>query len=235
MPVSYTNSEPARIAQASAEERFLEQTPWANPQHPAHSRVHGRSSTQTPRFASNSFMTPAAQQRKVDAMGPLNGSASTVEMHSNPPSSAAAPSAHPPSASLGRMRLKEADRSPTTQASNGAVKTHTNHLTETAEQGLPISQVHDSTDIRKTSSQTMSLQGNTGQGARIDASAAIQPVLDDIKRPPNTRSDPFSSPQDSRQNIHIKRDGAGEGAEVSSSAIQMSAGLAGMAVGAKAR
>ena len=234
MPISYTNSETTRTAQASAEERFLEQTPWANPQHPAHSRVHVRSSTQTPRFPSNSFMTPAAQQRKLDAMGPVNGSASTVEMPSNAPSSAAAASALPASASIDHMRLRKTNKSPITQASNGTLKTPGNRYSETADQNLSTPQLHDPIEIRKALSKTGSLQGSVEIGSRIDASAAIQPTLDDVKRPPDAPSEPFSSPQDSRHNIPMKRDGAGEG-EVPSPSIRMSAGLTGMVVGAKVR
>jgi hypothetical protein len=74
--------------QSLAEEQFLEQTPWANPQHPIHSRVPATSfHTQT---SQPQLVTPAPQTRFVDA-GALNGSVSTIEIMSNPPSSAPGP------------------------------------------------------------------------------------------------------------------------------------------------
>lgn len=70
--------------EAAAEEQFLESTPWANPRHPAH---------QESRYTSGpsrvpSYQTPAGQRRVVDLTAP-NGSASTIEATSNPPSSTA--------------------------------------------------------------------------------------------------------------------------------------------------
>ncbi|OJJ31854.1 hypothetical protein ASPWEDRAFT_117354 [Aspergillus wentii DTO 134E9] len=63
----------------AAEEAFLEQTPWANPQHPVHqqqtqTRPQGRV-FEHPRAPS--YTTPAAQKRVVDVNAP-NGSASTI-------------------------------------------------------------------------------------------------------------------------------------------------------------
>ncbi|GFF73105.1 transcriptional regulatory protein DEP1 [Aspergillus udagawae] len=71
----------------AAEEAFLEQTPWANPQHPIHHHHHhhhqqqhqippGQSRVFESPHAS-SFTTPAAQKRVVDINAP-NGSASTI-------------------------------------------------------------------------------------------------------------------------------------------------------------
>ncbi|KAF2674940.1 hypothetical protein BT63DRAFT_24632 [Microthyrium microscopicum] len=69
-----------------ASEQFIERTPWANPQHPAHAAgsvkaFHSQGTT-------SGFATPA-QQRRVGEPTTVNGSASTIEMASNPPSSAA--------------------------------------------------------------------------------------------------------------------------------------------------
>ncbi|KAI9831882.1 MAG: hypothetical protein M1819_004604 [Sarea resinae] len=67
----------------AAEEQFLEQTPWANPQHPAHQQHLShiqRQMTQQPRTGSpftGPFTTPAGQRRVVDFSAP-NGSASTI-------------------------------------------------------------------------------------------------------------------------------------------------------------
>ena len=81
----------ARADRSLAEEQFLEQTPWANPQHPVHSQVQINSFHA--QGGSLNLTTPAAQRRFVDANA-TNGSASTIEMMSNPPSSAAGPQHH---------------------------------------------------------------------------------------------------------------------------------------------
>jgi hypothetical protein len=75
-----------RADRSLAEEQFLEQTPWANPQHPVHAHVHVNNFHAQP--GSVNLTTPATQRRFVDAIA-TNGSASTIEMISNPPSSAA--------------------------------------------------------------------------------------------------------------------------------------------------
>ncbi|KAF1986196.1 hypothetical protein K402DRAFT_394052 [Aulographum hederae CBS 113979] len=75
--------------QAAAENEFIEQTPWANPQL---AYMQG-GAPQPPRFHTGSiFSTPATNGRHVV----VNGSGSTVEMVSNPPSSAVAPHFHQP-------------------------------------------------------------------------------------------------------------------------------------------
>ena len=62
-----------------AEEQFLEQTPWANPQHPAHQQqqmhpaFHRFSHQQRPR---SPYSTPTAQQRNLENVN--HGSASTI-------------------------------------------------------------------------------------------------------------------------------------------------------------
>ncbi|KAL5431167.1 hypothetical protein PMIN06_012382 [Paraphaeosphaeria minitans] len=70
--------------EAAAEEQFIERTPWANPQHPAHQQSHQQShygvASGAPRVSS--YHTPMSQRR----MEVPNGSASTIEAHSNPPS-----------------------------------------------------------------------------------------------------------------------------------------------------
>ena len=61
------------------DDQFLEQTPWANPQHPAHHQIpitaHRRVSHQS--RPSSPFITPAAQRSIIDGIMP-NGSASTI-------------------------------------------------------------------------------------------------------------------------------------------------------------
>ncbi|KAG9204124.1 hypothetical protein G6514_001761 [Epicoccum nigrum] len=74
--------------EVAAESEFLESTPWANPRHPSHQETR---SQQESRFAPGStrvatYQTPAGQRRIVDLNAP-NGSASTIEANSNPPSS----------------------------------------------------------------------------------------------------------------------------------------------------
>ena len=72
---------------ATAEAQFLEQNPWANPQHPAHAHaayasLHG--STQAINIA-----TPTKQIRVANTSA-AHDSASTIEIVSNPPSSTVA-------------------------------------------------------------------------------------------------------------------------------------------------
>lgn len=63
---------------AAAEEAFLEQTPWANPQHPIHQQQQVPQATHSQVFErAPPFTTPAAQKRVVDVNAP-NGSASTI-------------------------------------------------------------------------------------------------------------------------------------------------------------
>lgn len=73
---------------AEAERAFIEQTPWANPQHPAHQGQFGSIPTPQGRHPSNPLITPATQRRPVESQA-LQGSASTIDLVSNPPSSAA--------------------------------------------------------------------------------------------------------------------------------------------------
>ncbi|EXJ88386.1 hypothetical protein A1O1_05316 [Capronia coronata CBS 617.96] len=63
----------AQISGPQAEEQFLEQTPWANPQHPIH-RLSRQNSNRSPM---TEFVTPANQQRTTDGLQPA-GSASTI-------------------------------------------------------------------------------------------------------------------------------------------------------------
>jgi hypothetical protein len=67
--------------EAAAEEQFIESTPWANPRHPSHQDSrYPPGPSRVP-----SYQTPAGQRRMVDLTAP-NGSASTIEANSNPPS-----------------------------------------------------------------------------------------------------------------------------------------------------
>lgn len=86
----------ANIFRTAAEEAFLEQTPWANPQHPIHQqqaqhqfsqqhRPQGRAFEQS---QAPSFATPAAQKRAVDVNAP-NGSASTIPENASAANSSA--------------------------------------------------------------------------------------------------------------------------------------------------
>ena len=233
IPVTYTKSDAVRLAQASAEERFLEQTPWANPQHPAHNRIHVRSNAQTPHFANNPFIIPAAQQRRADTSGVANGSVTTAEVAPNSFSAATAP-VIPTSASIDHTQSGEFNRSPTGQATNGIFKTSTNRHITTIKQDSSIPQLSESAEARKVFSKTSLLQRNAGQESGKDISDAVQPVFDGIKYSSESRPKPFSSPHDARHHLPLKRDGTGEG-EVPSPSMQMKAGLPGMAVEAKVR
>jgi hypothetical protein len=72
---------------ATAEAQFLEQNPWANPQHPAH--VHAAYTTLHGQTQVVNIATPAKQIRVANSAA-AHDSASTIEMASNPPSSAVA-------------------------------------------------------------------------------------------------------------------------------------------------
>lgn len=75
----------SNVFPTAAEEAFLEQTPWANPQHPIHQQQvqHQYSQHHRPQgrafehSQASSYATPAAQKRVVDINAP-NGSASTI-------------------------------------------------------------------------------------------------------------------------------------------------------------
>lgn len=84
---------------SAAEEAFLEQTPWANPQHPIHQQQHQQQQqqhSQPPRPQGrtfehpqpSSYATPAAQKRMVDINAP-NGSASTIPENASAANSSA--------------------------------------------------------------------------------------------------------------------------------------------------
>jgi hypothetical protein len=82
----------------AAEEAFLEQTPWANPQHPIHQQQqqHHQQPLQQHRPQDrtfehpqpSSYTTPAAQKRMVDIHAP-NGSASTIPENASAANSSA--------------------------------------------------------------------------------------------------------------------------------------------------
>jgi hypothetical protein len=65
-----------------AEEQFIEQTPWANPQHPSHAHLLQRqtSAQQTPRTASP-FSQPTQPRRHSDQHGPTSGTFSSPTLN----------------------------------------------------------------------------------------------------------------------------------------------------------
>ena len=70
------------------DERFLEQNPWANPQHPAHSHLQRqRSALSRP---VSPLVTPAPQKRVIDLTG-MQGSASTIAETQSGPNSSVVP------------------------------------------------------------------------------------------------------------------------------------------------
>ncbi|KAL8823345.1 MAG: hypothetical protein Q9191_005941 [Dirinaria sp. TL-2023a] len=73
---------------SAADERFLEQNPWANPQHPVHSHLQRqRSALSRPE---SPLVTPAPQKRVIDLTG-TQGSASTIPETQSGPNSSMAP------------------------------------------------------------------------------------------------------------------------------------------------
>lgn len=86
----------SNIFRTAAEEAFLEQTPWANPQHPIHQQQAQHQYSQPPRPQgrpfeppqTSSFATPAAQKHVVDVNAP-NGSASTIPENASAANSSA--------------------------------------------------------------------------------------------------------------------------------------------------
>ena len=71
------------MSRPAAEEQFLEQNPWANPQHPVHQQQHtGRLSRHVSDQTqiADAIITPAAQKSLVDLDRPA-GSASTIPEH----------------------------------------------------------------------------------------------------------------------------------------------------------
>lgn len=86
----------SNIFRTAAEEAFLEQTPWANPQHPIHQQQAQNQYSQPHRPQgrpfeppqASSFVTPAAQKRVVDVNAP-NGSASTIPENASAANSSA--------------------------------------------------------------------------------------------------------------------------------------------------
>ncbi|PYH99500.1 transcriptional regulatory protein Dep1 [Aspergillus ellipticus CBS 707.79] len=75
----------SNVFRTAAEEAFLEQTPWANPQHPIHQHQPVPQRPQSRVFENPrapAFTTPAAQKRMVDIHAP-NGSASTIAENSS--------------------------------------------------------------------------------------------------------------------------------------------------------
>ncbi|OJD29262.1 transcriptional regulatory protein dep1 [Diplodia corticola] len=81
-------ADPSHADRAAAEEQFFEQNAWANPQHPAHTHNNYQAPGSQQRAVGNPFATPAAQRDRLDLQVP-NGSASTIDMQSNPPSGTA--------------------------------------------------------------------------------------------------------------------------------------------------
>ncbi|KAJ6043500.1 hypothetical protein N7460_004855 [Penicillium canescens] len=95
-PRTTTMSAMSSNAFRAAEEAFLEQTPWANPQHPIHQQQQHQHHPQQHRPPGrtfehpqpSSYTTPAAQKRVVDVNAP-NGSASTIPENASAANSSA--------------------------------------------------------------------------------------------------------------------------------------------------
>ena len=70
------------------EQRFLERTPWANPQHPAHSMSHNYSVFSQPQSPT---VTPAVQRRVADSSALQDSAGSTIPEAQSGPTSSMAP------------------------------------------------------------------------------------------------------------------------------------------------
>ncbi|GAD92685.1 transcriptional regulatory protein DEP1 [Paecilomyces variotii No. 5] len=83
-PRGLMSAMPSSIPRTAAEEAFLEQTPWANPQHPVHQQPsqQKQQSKASEQAHMPSYTTPAGQKRVVDIHAP-NGSASTIADHNS--------------------------------------------------------------------------------------------------------------------------------------------------------
>lgn len=81
----------------AAAEEFYEQTPWANPNHPSHAQNSMSSFYQPQSSAALSFSTPASQVQRLPDR--INGSGSTIDALSGPPSSALGPASLPATSS----------------------------------------------------------------------------------------------------------------------------------------
>ena len=79
----------------AAEEHFLEQNAWANPQHPSHhqQRQHMHRQVSALSGAATPASTPAAQRRVIDLTEPQGSGSTIAEPHSGPGSSVALTSA----------------------------------------------------------------------------------------------------------------------------------------------
>ncbi|ODH52525.1 hypothetical protein GX48_01305 [Paracoccidioides brasiliensis] len=89
---TFTATPSAQPPRPGAAAEFLEQTPWANPQHSSHEQYLQqlqRARLNEQHRAENPYTTPVAQQRIVDLNMP-NGSASTIPDHPSAPNSSAA-------------------------------------------------------------------------------------------------------------------------------------------------
>lgn len=73
---------------SSTDERFLEQNPWANPQHPAHGHLQRQRSAMS--RPESPVITPAPQKRVIDLTA-QQGSASTIAEPSSAQNSSAFP------------------------------------------------------------------------------------------------------------------------------------------------
>jgi hypothetical protein len=92
-PVQQPNARPgfsATLSRPAAEEQFLEQTPWANPQHPVHQYLGhaNRPASVQSRRPQVPFSTPAGPKTQPDSNAGV-GSASTIPEKSSAPASSA--------------------------------------------------------------------------------------------------------------------------------------------------
>jgi len=127
-----------------AEERFLEQTPWANPHHPAHASAPVNAFHSQP---SQPFFATPAQPRRYADENTLNGSASTVDIMSNPPSSAAHGAqvnytdlASDTPVPVSRNHALSVDRIQTSHSSSSAHQTHIGTMAMSTPSGSRVSE-----------------------------------------------------------------------------------------------
>ncbi len=161
------------MSRPAAEEQFLEQNPWANPQHPVHQQQHtGRlsrhASDQTQ--IADGLITPAAQKSLLDTERPAN-SASTIPEHLSAQASSAFAKPYDQDGSV--------DQQPTEFRATTAADQHSPAVNEKLQQPRRRPQSLSPTEARKHNvgayAATPSKPNSIGGAATGSGSAASQP------------------------------------------------------------
>ncbi|OAP63567.1 hypothetical protein AYL99_02794 [Fonsecaea erecta] len=140
----------SQISGPQAEEQFLEQTPWANPQHPIH-RLSRQNSNRSPM---SEFLTPANQQRNMtDGLQPPGGSASTiVDPSASAPVSSAVNTPHDGQSSAAKIEAQAGGGSSGLQN----YRMHSASPLDMRRQPAPV----DSSDVQRQEGREKDIIGN---------------------------------------------------------------------------